>query len=198
MTTPDQLTRREFLGRTAAIGAAAVASTQLGPNPATAAPDGGYQVGIYTRPWDKFDYRVALDAIVEAGFKQAGLMTTKSETRLVISGKSTDKEVQQVDEELKKRGLSVPSIYAGGIPVAKSLEAGIEGMRRIVDNCAAIGAPSRSSRTADSTPPDPNAENWSSGWATRTSASGTTRAISSGTPRERPIRSTTPPALPAW
>jgi len=34
----------------------------------------------------------------------------------------------------------VPSVYGGGIPVATSLEAGIEGLRRLIDNCAACGA----------------------------------------------------------
>ena len=38
------------------------------------APGAGepYRIGCYTRPWDKYDYRVALDAIAEAGFKYVG------------------------------------------------------------------------------------------------------------------------------
>jgi len=38
--------------------------------------------------------------------------------------------------------MEVPSVYCGAIPVNKSLEAGIEGMRKIIDNCAAAGAQS--------------------------------------------------------
>ena len=37
-----------------------------------------YMIGCYTRPWAQYDYRVALDAIAEAGYKYVGLMTTKA------------------------------------------------------------------------------------------------------------------------
>jgi sugar phosphate isomerase/epimerase len=83
---------------------------------------------------------VALDSIAEAGFKYAGMMTTKSETHLVISVSTTLEEAGRVGEEVKKRGLAVPSVYGGDIPVAKSLEAGIEGLKKLIDNCAACGA----------------------------------------------------------
>jgi sugar phosphate isomerase/epimerase len=102
-----------------------------------------WSIGIYTRPWDKYDYRIALDAITEAGFNSAGLMTTMSEMgRLVISEKTTPEQVQQVAKELQERGLQVPSVYGGGIPVGESLEAGIAGMRRLIDNCVSVGAQS--------------------------------------------------------
>ena len=99
-----------------------------------------WQIGCYTRPWAKHDYRVALDAIAEAGYKHAGLMTTNSKTRLVISVSTTLEEAEQVGKEVKKRGLKIPSVYGGGIPVQKSLEAGIEGLRKLIDNCKACGA----------------------------------------------------------
>jgi sugar phosphate isomerase/epimerase len=99
-----------------------------------------WQIGCYTRPWGGYDYRVALDAIAEAGFKYAGLMTTKSKTGLVISVSTTLEEAEGVGEEVKKRGLAVSSVYGGGIPVAKSLKAGIEGLKKLIDNCAACGA----------------------------------------------------------
>ncbi|MHC4284537.1 MAG: sugar phosphate isomerase/epimerase family protein, partial [Planctomycetota bacterium] len=59
---------------------------------------------------------------------------------LVISASTTLEEAEQVGEEVKKRGLAVPSIYGGSIPVEKSLKAGIEGLRKLIDNCAACGA----------------------------------------------------------
>jgi hypothetical protein len=63
----------------------------------------GYTVGIYTRPWDRFDYRVALDAIAEAGFKHAGLMTTKTEgRRLVIDESTTVEEAAKIGEEVEE------------------------------------------------------------------------------------------------
>ena len=117
MSAGNGLTRRSFLGGSLAVAAAgAAAMGKQGP---------AWQIGCYTRPWDRWEYRVALDAIAEAGYKHAGLMTTKSKTRLVISVSTTPDEAGEVAAELKKRGLLVPSIYGGGIPVAKSLAAGI-------------------------------------------------------------------------
>ena len=144
MNSFEELSRRRFLGRTLKLGAAGFAascaatscsSTMTGP--ATESP---WQIGCYTRPWADYDYRVALDAIAEAGFKYAGLMTTKSKTGLVISVATTLEEAEQVGREVKKRGLGVLSVYGGGIPVAKSLKAGIEGLKKLIDNCAACDA----------------------------------------------------------
>ena len=144
MTPSDDLSRRRFLDRALRFSAAGLASPLAAASaaPATAAISaaGPWQIGCYTRPWGTHDYRVALDAIAEAGFEYAGLMTTKSKTRLVISVETTAEEARQVGEECRKRGLKVPSVYGGGIPVATSLEAGIEGLKRLIDNCAAAGA----------------------------------------------------------
>ena len=137
----NQLSRREFLAGSVAAGAAfqlgrvALAAAEKGKK---VTPPAGWQIGCYTRPWAEYDYREALDAIAEAGFKYAGLMTTKG-GRLVLSVQTTPEEAAKIGEELKKRGLRVPSIYGGDIPVAKSLEAGIEGLKKLIDNCAAVG-----------------------------------------------------------
>jgi len=165
MNSFDRLSRRRFLGQTVKLGTAGLVPLLSCPPPrlasgdagageskkgdATAlpipaatgpAPDGVWQIGCYTRPWGQYDYRMALDAIAEAGFKYAGLMTTKSRTGLVISVSTALEEAERVGEEVKKRGLAVPSVYGGGIPVAKSLDAGIEGLKKLIDNCAACGA----------------------------------------------------------
>jgi sugar phosphate isomerase/epimerase len=141
MNSLNQLSRREFLGQTVRLGTAGLAATCAVTSPTLAKnSDGPWQIGCYTRPWGQYDYRVALDAIAEAGFKYAGLMTAKSKTGLVISVSTTIEEAERVGEEVKKRGLAVPSVYGGGIPVEKSLKAGIEGLRKLIDNCAACGA----------------------------------------------------------
>jgi sugar phosphate isomerase/epimerase len=141
MNSLNQLSRRDFLGQTLKIGTAGLATSYAVALPTLAKKsEGPWQIGCYTRPWGQYDYRLALDAIAEAGFKYAGLMTAKSKTGLVISVSTTLKEAEQVGEEVKKRGLKVPSVYGGGIPVEKSLEAGIEGLRKLIDNCAACGA----------------------------------------------------------
>ncbi len=144
MAPRDRISRRTFIGRSVALGAGGITASRLvaGSAPATreVPVNNAWQIGCYTRPWGNHDYRVALDAIAEAGFRYAGLMTTKSKTRLVISVDTTPEEAQEVGEECRKRGLKVPSVYGGGMPVAKSLAAGIEGLKQLIDNCAACGA----------------------------------------------------------
>jgi sugar phosphate isomerase/epimerase len=144
MHVPYATTRREFLAQTLIAGAAGWAASP-GPSRAAdaiSAPGGdAYQIGIYTRPWDQFDYRVALDAIAEAGFKQAGLMTTTMPgRRLVISRETTAEDAAEIGQEAKKRGLVIPSVYGGDIRVSQSLEAGIADMRTLIDYCVAAGA----------------------------------------------------------
>lgn len=142
MNSSAQVSRRDFLDKTLKFGAASLAvSYALESSDVTkAASSERWQIGCYTRPWAKYDYRVALDAIAEAGFKYAGLMTTNSKSRLVISVSTTLEEAEQVGQEVKQRGMKVPSVYGGGIPVQQSLKAGIEGLRKLIDNCAACGA----------------------------------------------------------
>jgi len=144
MNSSHHLTRRKFLNQTAKAGAAGWAAAHLGVlsgDVTTAAePTGQWQIGCYTRPWAKYDYRVALDAIAEAGYEYVGLMTTNSKSRLVISVSTSPAEAARVGEEVRKRGLQVASVYGGGIPVATSLQAGIDGLRKLIDNCAACGA----------------------------------------------------------
>jgi len=149
-----KLSRRGFLVQTAksagcltALGVACYAIPAAQPQPfnETGCDVGpglrcSWQIGCYTRPWAKYDYQVALDAIAEAGFKYVGLMSTKSKTGSVISVSTTLEEATQVSQEVKKRGLVTISAWGGDIPVAKGLEAGIEGLKKLIDNCATCGA----------------------------------------------------------
>jgi sugar phosphate isomerase/epimerase len=139
MHKPDQLTRRRFLGRTVAAGAAGLVVPQLFAKSAMAAPpyleDRGWQIGCWTRPWAKYDFRVGMDAIAEAGFKYIGLTGAKTKTRRVIALATTLEESQEVGEEAKKRGLTITNVYGGGIPLDK----GGESLRKMIDNCAAAG-----------------------------------------------------------
>ena len=62
----NQLSRRGFLGRTLlATSAGALGPTLPRLASAQSATGAGWQIGCYTRPWDKFDYRVAFDAIAD-------------------------------------------------------------------------------------------------------------------------------------
>jgi sugar phosphate isomerase/epimerase len=82
-----------------------------------------------------------LDGIAEAGYNFAGIMTAKGKSWVIITCETPLEEAARVGEEVRKRGLKALSLYGGDPPVARSLQAGIEGLKRLVDNCAACGAP---------------------------------------------------------
>lgn len=145
MTSTTRPTRRTFLAGCLSAGASGLVAPGLVAGQAPAAEAGGqpgdWQIGCFTRPWDQHDYRVALDAIAEAGFKHAGLMTCRRpQGNLVISVNTSPEEARQIGREVSARGMHVPGVYGGGFPVQESLEAGIRGLRRLVDCCAAAGA----------------------------------------------------------
>lgn len=136
MKTPS-CSRREFLRATAVTSLAALAE----PLSSFAASEPAYQLGCYTRPWDQFDYRVALDGIAEAGFKYAGVMTAKGKSWVIITVDSTPEEVAAIATEVKQRGLQTLSIYGGDFPVAKSVAAGIAGLSKLIDHSAVCACP---------------------------------------------------------
>jgi sugar phosphate isomerase/epimerase len=146
MSATCAVNRRTFL-KTAAAGACSAAGLAGLARGAETAPAGQpqtagrWQIGCFTRPWDQFDYRVALDAIAEAGYGYAGLMTCKRERgNLVISVDTDLDEARAIGQEVAKRNLKVPSVYGGDFRVGQSLKAGIDGLRKLIDNCAAAGA----------------------------------------------------------
>ena len=139
-------TRRHFIGSLSAaslIGTTACRNInrQSGErSPFVVAPSGAspapWQLGCYTRPWAAFDYRTALDAIAAAGFRYAGLMTTKSKNNLIISVDTTPEEAAAVGREASQRNLQVISLWGGNFPLTAN-----DGLKRLIDNCAACGCP---------------------------------------------------------
>jgi len=134
----QQITRRQFVNQTLTLSAVAMAAS-CGTSQSRSG-SGGWQIGCYTRPWGEVEYRVALDGIAEAGYKFCGLMTTLPPRRLVISVDTPVEEARQIGDECRRRGLMPVSVYGGGFPVAKSIEAGIEGLKKLIDNVAAAKA----------------------------------------------------------
>lgn len=132
-------TRRQFIGAAiAATGTVALAHAAA-PAKRAAAPAARWQIGCYTRPWAKHDYRVALDAMAAAGFKFAGLMT--SPTGTVLTAEQSPEEAAAIGAEVKKRGMAICSSWCGRFPVEKGIEPGIAGLRRMIDNSATAGCP---------------------------------------------------------
>ena len=142
-TTPAKPTsRRRFLRQSFLVGGAAWAASQTVACRAPGqAPEPRWQIGCYTRPWDQFEYRTALDGIAEAGFKYAGIMTAKTKTWLLLTVDSSLEDAATVGEEIRKRGLKPASLYAGEFPVAQSIAAGVEGLQKLINLSVACGAP---------------------------------------------------------
>ena len=134
MLTRQQSTRRELLaGSLALAGLSGLAKT--------ADRSGAWKIGCYTRPWDEHDYRVALDGIAEAGYRYAGLMTHKGKSWVIITIDTAIEEAAAIGEEVRKRGLETISVYGGSFPVEKGVAAGVEGLKRLIDNTAACRSP---------------------------------------------------------
>lgn len=135
--------RRGFLRDAAVLTTAALASAPLRRARAAAVPaaKNDYQLGCFTRPFDQHEYRVALDAIAEAGFAHCGIMTAKGKNWVIINEDTSPEEAAQVGADAKARGLSILSVYADWKTIEPSAK-GIEALRRLVDHCAACGSPS--------------------------------------------------------
>jgi sugar phosphate isomerase/epimerase len=144
MSTTHQFTRRAFLAGAAKLGIAGLAASNveglLGAEATRATAKAAWQIGCYTRVFDQFDYPVALDAIAEAGFKYVGLMTTKIKQWVMIKTTTPVEEVQAMHAEARKRGLKVLSVY-GDAPATDSLDAGIRGLKRLIDDAAICECP---------------------------------------------------------
>jgi sugar phosphate isomerase/epimerase len=144
MNTKEQVSRRCFLAATAGVAAAtAVASaveSVFGAKVEGPALKPSWQLGCYTRPFDQFDYRVAMDGIAEAGFKFVGLMTTNTKGWVMIKTTTPVEEVQTMNDEARKRGLKVLSVY-GDFSVTESPEASIRGLKQLIDDSAICGCP---------------------------------------------------------
>lgn len=129
--------RRDFIQCCAAFCLSAVSAraTPLQKEPR-------WQIGCFTRPWSDFDVPTAFESIARAGFHYVGLMNTAPDNRLVISLSTQVEEAAKVGTEARSRGLTILSVYAGDFPVQQSLQAGIDGLRRLVDLAAASGSKS--------------------------------------------------------
>jgi sugar phosphate isomerase/epimerase len=128
INTGNKLTRRQFMGNMALATAGVILLPSF--------KSSKWQIGCYTRPWGKYDYRVAFDGIAGAGFKFVGMMSGN-----VITYKTTTEQAAIVGEEAKARGLKIASVYGGNFDVKKSIQDGITGMKSLIDNAVSCGSP---------------------------------------------------------
>jgi sugar phosphate isomerase/epimerase len=93
--------------------------------------------------FDRWEYRTALDAIAEAGYRHVGIMTTKpagDQKWILITAATAPEKAAAVGEEVRNRGLSVPSLYGTGFERSKSAAEGVKALERLIDNARACGA----------------------------------------------------------
>lgn len=138
MQNASSITRRGFLaGSVAAAVAGRAVAAEVASRPASRPVD-RWQIGCYTRPWAAYEYPVALESIAKAGFRYAGLMTTKGSGGLVVSARTTAEEARKVFADTRTAGLKIVSIYGGDIPL-ESKEKAVGGLKHLIDNCAVFG-----------------------------------------------------------
>lgn len=128
--------RREFIKKSTIGGVVLAAGTGAVLN---ACSSSKWKIGAYTRVWGNRNYLEALDGMVEAGYKYVGLST--HEKGRVVDRNSDPEFAVQVGEEIKKRGLTLVTNSGGEHDVSNSLEEGIAGLKRLIDNSALCGAP---------------------------------------------------------
>jgi sugar phosphate isomerase/epimerase len=129
------VSRRQFLAATAVVGVA--------PGLALALPAAsGFKIGCYTRCFDQFDLKDALDGIAEAGYKYAGIMTAKVDGWVVVTPNTHPDEASRLGAEVTKRGLKTISLYADYVKQAgEGVEQAVQALKRLIDNCKACGSP---------------------------------------------------------
>lgn len=136
--------RRAFLSRTAvAITGSLTLAQKTHAADSTSPLAGPWQIGCYTRVFDQWDYRVALDAIAEAGYRYVGIMTTKktpSQDWVLVTSSTALAKATAIGDEVRKRGLDIPSLYGKGFNGKQSLSEGVQTLKRLLDNVKACGA----------------------------------------------------------
>ncbi len=129
--TKHLISRRHF------IGSMVMATTAGALLNSCSAPK--WKIGIYTRPWNQFDYKKALDSIAKAGFKYAGLMSHKGGR--VLGPDTTIEEAAAIFEEARSRGLQIASISGYAFDRKASLDDNIAALKRLVDNSEVCKCP---------------------------------------------------------
>jgi sugar phosphate isomerase/epimerase len=125
------ISRRRFLG--SVILATTTAAIISG------CKNSSYQIGCYTRPWHKHDYRVSLDGIAEAGFEFTGFSTDYQGR--VINLNTSPEQAAAMGKEATSRGLKIAVLSGGDFGVKESISKGIADLKHWIDNAASLGAP---------------------------------------------------------
>lgn len=133
MNDTSVVTRREFLSAAVAAAPLLAGCASVG----SSAPR--WQVGCYTRPWDHHDYRVAFDAIAEAGFQYAGIMTAKGKSWVMVTADTAPEQAAEIGAQLKRRKLKAASVYGDYRPTA-DVGDNVKALEHLIAHCVACGS----------------------------------------------------------
>ena len=135
----DSISRRQFIGSIMLVSTTSTLSGVLLSACNTFSKTSPWLIGCYTRAWGSRNYLIALDGMVEAGYKYVGLST--HDKGRVIDRDTAPDIAFQVGEEIKKRGLKLVALSGGTFDSNAPVSEGIEQLKRLIDNAERCGAP---------------------------------------------------------
>ena len=128
---------KHLISRRSFIGSMVMATTAGALLNSCSAPK--WKIGIYTRPWNKLDYKNGLDSIAKAGFQYVGMMSHKGGR--VLGPDTSIEEAAVIFEEARSRGLQIASISGYGYDRKASLDDNIAALKRLIDNSKVCKCP---------------------------------------------------------
>jgi sugar phosphate isomerase/epimerase len=131
--------RRQFLKLGAAAASLACISQAVAQPAAQAPAADRWQLGCFTRPFGEFSFAETLVGIAQAGFKAVGLMSMRLPEGGVTLTDATQQQAATAKQMAADHDLVIATTYYSGPPVQKSLQEGIAGMRKLIDNCSTAG-----------------------------------------------------------
>ena len=133
--TTDPVSRRRFLAATSAGAVAALWPRAAAAAPKTSGPR--WPIGCFNRPWTKWSYDEALEAIQAAGYQWTGLLTpTKAE--VFTHSTATPEYLASLKQKIAARGLKANMAalrIKNGIPLAEA----VADTRRQIANAHTVG-----------------------------------------------------------
>ncbi len=95
------------------------------------------QIGCFNRPWNQWDYEIALKGIQAAGYEHTGLMYQRG--KLLLSTDSSPDEILEMKDLIESHELR-PAVVLGGPPLDLPVQQAAEQFCRLIDNVHLLGA----------------------------------------------------------
>ncbi|WP_414660994.1 sugar phosphate isomerase/epimerase family protein [Horticoccus sp. 23ND18S-11] len=130
------VSRRHFIARTSAVAAVSLVAPRLFA--ASSAQPTAWPVGCFNRPWTKWSYDEALDAIKAAGYRHTGLLTP-TKTDPFTNAEATPEYLAALKQKIAARGLTV-NMTSLRVKNALPLAEAIADTRKQLENAHTVGA----------------------------------------------------------